>query len=234
MISTDAVLEIYMDDKSPENLERLVSQYGYLRTRAARKFCRPGLDRADLEQIAAIGLLKACRRYTSEAQTPFEAFAWLLVVGELMHFVRDHERAVRAPRGIRSLERKVHAAAEQLTADLRRTPSRSEIAHYAGVSARDVDDVHVYNERALAHSLDALEPHQVPWTQDHGSLEDAIVLRAALRRLTDVERRIILAMYGRGYNQGEIAQRLGYSRRHICRLHRSALQKLQADIVTES
>ena len=232
MISTDAVLEIYMDDRSSENLERLVAQYSYLRTRAGRKFYRPGLDRADLEQIAAIGLLKACQRYTTEAHTPFEAFAWLLIVGELMHFVRDHERAVRAPRAIRSLERKVHAAAEQLTADLRRTPSRDEIAKYAGISTRDVDDVHIYTERALAHSLDALEPHQIPWTHDHGSLEDSIVLRAALRRLTDIERRIILAMYGRGYNQGEIAQRLGYSRRHVCRLHRSALQKLQSVIVT--
>jgi len=55
---------------------------------------RPGLDKADLHQIAAIGLIKACDRYNPGVATPFEAFAWLFIIGELMHFVRDGETIV--------------------------------------------------------------------------------------------------------------------------------------------
>ena len=64
---------------------------------------RRGLDRADLEQVAAIGLIKAVDRYDCAQAAPFEAYAWLLVLGELMHYVRDSERFVaRAARRARS------------------------------------------------------------------------------------------------------------------------------------
>ncbi len=43
--------------------ERLVAEYWYLCRRAARRFMRRGLDRADLEQVGAIGLIKAVDRY---------------------------------------------------------------------------------------------------------------------------------------------------------------------------
>ena len=82
----------------PRERERLVAQYWYLCRRAARRFMRRGLDRADLEQTGAIGLIKAVDRFDPEQRAPFEAYAWLLVVGELMHYVRDSERVLRAPR----------------------------------------------------------------------------------------------------------------------------------------
>jgi RNA polymerase sigma factor (sigma-70 family) len=51
--------------------------------------------------------------------------------------------------------------------------------------------------------------------------------QAALERLTPVERAVIVALYAKGYSQIEVSERLGYSRRHVSRLHRSALQKMQ-------
>lgn len=74
--------------------ETLFNEFGALCTRACRRFVRPGLDKADLYQIAAIGLIKACDRYDPAAATPFEPFAWLFIIGELMHFVRDGETIV--------------------------------------------------------------------------------------------------------------------------------------------
>ena len=43
--------------------DRLVAEYRYLCRRAARRFMRRGLESADLEQVGAIGLLKAIDRY---------------------------------------------------------------------------------------------------------------------------------------------------------------------------
>ncbi len=235
MIAKDAALELFMDKPSAENRALLVAQYAYLRARAARKFHRPGLERADLEQIAAIGLLKACDRYNPLEQTPFEAFAWLFIVGELMHFVRDHERVVRPPRRLRALERRVHAANDELTALLGRAPRRDEIAQHLGITVREVEDVAVYNERALAHSLDGLPAQQVACApHEYACVENAIVLDRAFERLTAVERAIIVALYARGYNQVEVAERMGYSRRHISRLHRTALEKMQSVLVPDS
>src|SRR5579884_2822032 len=208
--------------------ERVVAQYAYLRARAARKFYRPGLDKADLEQIAAIGLLKACDRYDETLRTPFEAFAWLFVVGELMHYVRVHERLVRAPRRLRELERRFQQTHDALTAEAHREPSMYEVAQKLQLTLRELEELALYRAQAVPQSLDALQPHEMhPVSYTLEEREDRLLAQAALARLTPTERAIILALYAKGYSQVEVSDRMGYSRRHISRLHRAALQKMQ-------
>ena len=196
--------------------------------RGARKFCRRASDRADLEQIAAIGLIKACERYDGRFDTPFEAFAWLFVVGELMHYVRDNERLVRAPRRLRELDRRCQLAHDRLAADYGREPTIYEIARSLQLTLRELEDIVRYRAQAVPESLDALEPHELaPCSYTMEPREDRVLAEAALGCLTPTERTIILALYAKGYSQLEISQRMGYSRRHISRLHRAALRKMQ-------
>jgi RNA polymerase sigma-B factor len=219
MIATNAALS---------NRDRLFAQHHYLCGRGARKFCRRGVDRADLEQIAAIGLIKACDRYDEQLETPFEAFAWLFVVGELMHYVRDHERLVRAPRRMRDLDRRYQRTHDALIVELDREPSMYEIAQRMKLTLRELEEISLYRAQAVPESLDALEPHELaPCSYTLDEREDLLVAEAALSCLTPTERAIILALYANGYSQVEVSERMGYSRRHISRLHRAALQKMQ-------
>lgn len=235
MTAVDAALEFWLMNKSREGRDRLVGAYRHLQVRAARKFYRSGLDRADLEQIAAIGLLKACDRYDPALKTPFEAFAWLFIVGELMHYVRDYERMVRPPRRLRSLERRFAETAEQLMLELGRTPTTREVSNRLGVPCDEVEELARYREFAVPESLETLEAHKLrPCSYTIEGREDRMLLDAALAALTSTERTIILALYGTGYRQHEVAQRLGYSRRHISRLHRSALKKMRPFWVPKS
>lgn len=228
MIVLDAALEFWLHERTPDNRARLVERYRYLCPRAARRFVRPGLERADLEQVAAIGLIKACDRFDAGLQTPFEAFAWVFVLGELMHHVRDYERIVRPPRRLRELEKRWQVANETLTTKFQREPTASELATYLHVSVKEVADVRRYRDCAVAESLDA-----VPWQNVAASRnaiderDDLLTIEAALKGLTETERAIVLAVYGRGYSQLELSERMGYSQRHISRLHRAALAKMQ-------
>jgi general secretion pathway protein G len=79
----------------PLDRERIILTYRYLCERGARKFLRPGLERGDLEQVAAIGLIKAYDRYDDSLSTPFEAYAWITITGELMNYLRSHTRTAR-------------------------------------------------------------------------------------------------------------------------------------------
>ncbi len=231
MIALDAALEFWLHDRSTENLDRLVAQYGYLRVRAAKKFVRPGMERADLEQIAAIGLVKACKRYDARLGTPFEAFAWLFIVGELMHYVRDHERLVRPPRKLRELDRLAQETTDALILELGREPSRDEVARRAGVTGGELGEALLYREQATPHSIDALAPHQMrPHSYTLDQRDDRIVIESALSHLTQTERTIILGLYAAGYSQCELAKRMGYSRRHVSRLHRTALNKMKVNL----
>ncbi|MHB8230381.1 MAG: sigma-70 family RNA polymerase sigma factor [Vulcanimicrobiaceae bacterium] len=215
-----------------QDRERAVEAYRYLCARGARKFVRPGVERADLEQVAAIGLIKAYDRFDEKLQTPFEAFAWFFVVGELMHYVRDHERLVRPPRRLRRLERTVQDAYDGLVGDLRREPSPSEVASRAGVTEYEMMELQAYRERAVTESLQTLGPHElqpIAYTMEHR--EDLVLIERAIEQLTPTERTIIWAVYSRGFSHLELAKRLGYSQRHISRLHRAALRKMQPFVV---
>jgi RNA polymerase sigma-B factor len=206
----------------------LFARYYYLCARGAHKFYRRPLDRSDLQQIAAIGLIKACDRYDERLRTPFEAYAWLFVVGELMHYVRDQERIVRPPRRIRSLEKHYLHAHETLIAELGREPTLAEIAQRLKVRVSDVQDVCSYRTQALSESLDDVEPAKLQrWSYTIEGREDCLLVESALKRLTPVERTVIVGVYARGYSQQEISKKLGFSRRHVSRLHGSALRKLR-------
>jgi len=211
---------------APESRDHAVRSYHYLCTRAARRFLRPGLERADLLQIAAIGLIKAYDRYDRTLKTPFEAFAWLFIIGELMHYVRDHERLVRPPRRIRELERRCGAIYDRVVASLGREPTAAEMAASLGVDTRTVADIQLFRERAVAESLDGTARD----IAGHDAIEgrsDYLVLQSALSALSNAERVVVLALYGSGYSQSEVANRTGYSRRHISRIHRGALKKMR-------
>ncbi len=208
--------------------ERTIHQYRYLCARGARKFMREGVDRRDLEQVAAIGLIKATDRFNPKVGTPFEAYAWMLVLGELMHYVRDSERVVRAPRRVRELERRCGAAERALLTKLGREPKMPELAAYLNVSEEECREMMRYREEGTPLSVDALRPYeQLSLSYTIDSHLDRVLIESGLEQLSRVEREILREIYENDTPINEIAVRLGYSRRHITRLHRAALQKLR-------
>jgi RNA polymerase sigma-B factor len=226
MIHAHPSLELWLRGRLAEHREQVISDHRYLCVRAARKFLRPGLDRADLEQTAALGLIKAVDRYDARQQTPFEGYAWLLVLGELMHHVRDGERLLRAPRRVRDLERRWVSAERDLWVLLGREPRESDVAGYINASLSDRTDVRDYRATGTLVSLEKVRER---WS--HGEREeiDAVVgrltLDAALDRLPAIERDILHAVYFEDESLAQVADRMGYSRRHLTRLHRRALHR---------
>ena len=209
--------------------ERIINQHRYLCARGARKFMRKGIDPRDLEQVAAIGLIKATDRFDPTVGTPFEAYAWILVLGELMHYIRDSERMLRAPRCMRELDRRYVAAEWELWTQLNREPKPGEIARYLGINEEDVLEMIRYRSDGTPLSVDVLRPFEhlsLSYTIDN-QLE-RVAIEAGLARLTATEREILREIYEKDVPINEIADKLGYSRRHITRLHRSALDKMRA------
>ncbi|HKU81546.1 MAG TPA: sigma-70 family RNA polymerase sigma factor, partial [Candidatus Tumulicola sp.] len=141
MMQEHSHVDSWIRYRRPEDRDAVVQEYRYLCRRAARRFVRDGIDRGDLEQVGAIGLIKAVDRYDASATTPFEAYAWLLVLGELMHYVRDGERLLRAPRRLRDLERRWRAAERYLWATLGRVPREDDVARYVNATADELRDV---------------------------------------------------------------------------------------------
>ncbi len=229
------LVERYIVDPSLSNRNALVAAHHYLCRRGARKFYRGTIDRADLEQVGAVGLIKAAQRYSDTYQTPFEAYAWLIIVGELMHFVRDHERLVRTPRQLRALERRYAQAYEDLSARVEREPTTSALAAEIGVSALVVDQLRalrgvgsrseMQDDESRAMRDDTIFAHAEEKTEAY-SLEDRLSLTNALSSLSGRELRIVREIFFMDRTQSEVGRALGISQRQVSRLLTRTLQRL--------
>jgi RNA polymerase sigma-B factor len=202
-----------------------VADYGYLCRRGARKFWRPGLERCDLEQVAAIGLIKASRRFDPSTTTPFEAYAWLVVVGELGHYVRDFERIVRVPRRLRAFEPLFNRANDACTGRIGREPTDAELALEMGVLTETVGEIRRARESAAPVSLE--DPAARALCDNSLALEDRAMVDTAFRVLSVLERRIIVGTYVLRLTSLELGRTLGLSPRRISRIRRDALGRMQ-------
>jgi len=208
-----------------ESADRLVADYRYLCRRGARKFWRPGLERCDLEQVAAIGLIKASRRFDPSTSTPFEAYAWLIVVGELGHYVRDFERIVRVPRRLRAFEPLFNRANDTCTGRIGREPTDAELAQEMGVLVGTVAEIRRARESAATVPLEA--PAARALCDNSIPLEDRAMVDAAFRTLSVLERRVIVGTYVLRLSNLQLGRTLGLSPRCITRVRRGALGRMQ-------
>jgi RNA polymerase sigma-B factor len=227
MIQARPCVELWLRERLAEHRDRVVEEYHYLCARAARKFVRPGIDRADLEQTAAIGLIKAVDRYDAALSTPFEAFAWLLVLGELMHHVRDYERLVRAPRKVRDLEKRWLSAERSLRATLGHEPSVRDVADSINVGRAEACEVLAY--RASGHTVAIEDLHRAECRGAAAAMEglvERLAIAGELRHLQPLEQTIIKKIYIDGIALTDVASQVGYSRRHVTRVRRNALRRL--------
>ncbi|UVN54073.1 sigma-70 family RNA polymerase sigma factor [Streptomyces albus] len=170
--------------------------------RLARHFRNRGEALEDLEQVAALGLVKAVARYDISRGCAFESFAVPTIVGEIKRHFRDHMWGLHVPRRVQELRNRVRIGQRELSHTLDgRSPSVQRIAEHTGLSEEDVLLGMEALESYSTLSLDA----QLPGADDGYSLADTlgdaepgydrIVYREAvkprLERLPERERRIL-------------------------------------------
>jgi len=217
---------VSLDVLESESASRLACSFHYLCARGARRFLRAGLERCDLEQVAAVGLIKASRRYDIGKRTPFEAYAWLMILGELMHYVRDHERAVRVPRRTLALERDVTAAREALVSRNGREPSDAEIGAELGILGITVAEARRARAALRPLAFDDVPPLALA-TDESLEPEDRVLIGRAFGALGTLERRVIAGIYFVGLTQLQLAAALQLTPKRISRIHLSALANMR-------
>ncbi len=228
----EELVTTYCAERTVDRRNAVIDAHRYLCARGARKFKRVHNDRADLEQVAAVGLIKAADYYRAEMRTPFDAYAWIMIVGELMHYVRDHERIVRVPRPLRALERRYVEVWDTFCGVHHREPATGELAAALGVTVETVEELRNLRraDRVGLPDADANDgPERLAvLVEPHAGLqlEERIVLALALEELGERERAIVLGTYGAGLTQMELGKRLGLSQSHVSKLLARALHQL--------
>ena len=203
----------------------------------AQRFRGRGEPYDDLVQVGTIGLLHAVDRY-DPSRGCFTTFAVPTILGEIRRHFRDRGWAMRVPRRMQDMARRVAEAREELTHRLDRSPTAQEIARHLDA---DVDLVLEALEIATVYATVPLPTS--PEDADHTRLgtldgglalvEDRETLRPLLARLSVRERRILALRFGRGMSQAQIAAEVGVSQMHVSRLLARSLSALREGLTLE-
>ena len=216
--------------------ERLIQQYMPLVKSLARRYSMGGELYEDLVQVGCIGLIKAVDRFDPR-RAEFGAFVIPNVSGEIKRYLRDRAWPIRVPRRLQELRPGLRACSAELSAQLARPATASEIADRSGIAEQEVvaaldaeriqaplslSDAETRDDESFCE-LDVLEGGY-----ERG--EQRALLAAGFRALDDRERRLLHLRYFAGLSQPQIAREVGISQIHVSRLTRRALTKLRAEI----
>jgi RNA polymerase sigma-B factor len=232
----------FVESRDPALREELVGIHLPLVEYLARRFRNRGEPLEDLIQVGTIGLLKAIDRFDLQREVEFSTYATPTIVGELKRHFRDKGWAVRVPRRLQELNLSLNKVVAELSQEIGRSPTISEIAAKARLSEEEVlEGLDTSNAYAVI-SLDApAGGEDAPTVSEHIGSEDesleALEYRAALgpliAELPERERRILYLRFFRGMTQSQIAARLGISQMHVSRLLNRTLGVLRAGLLAE-
>ena len=233
------LLRRYHEEGDVAAREELVERHLPLVRSLARRFAGRGESLEDLEQVGAIGLIKAIDRFEIAREVALTSYATPNVVGEIKRHFRDRGSAIRIPRNLKELSAKLGKAMEELTARSGRSPTIAELAAELDNTPEQVlEALEAGSARStvsLSGGTDAndLDPMEIVGEEDEGydRVEDRASLEPAIGTLPHREREILRMRFEEGMTQSQIAERVGVSQMHVSRLIRKSIDQLRDELL---
>ena len=188
------LLRRYHDEGDTSAREELIQRHLPLVRSLARRYSGRGESLEDIEQVGAIGLIKAIDRFELSRDVSLATYATPNVVGEIKRHFRDKGWAIRVPRALQELNASMSGAIERLTGKLARSPSIAEIAEELKTTPEEVLEAMEVGSAYSTVSLstgpsgeEELDPLETIGEEDQGyeRSEDRVALEPALDRLPD-------------------------------------------------
>jgi RNA polymerase sigma-B factor len=233
------LLRRYHEEGDTGARETLIQRHLPLVRSLARRYAGRGESLEDIEQVGAIGLIKAIDRFELSRHVSLATYATPNVVGEIKRHFRDKGWAIRVPRALQELNATMSGTIERLTVKLGRSPAIGEIAEELETSPEHVLEAlevgSAYSTVSLSSApggADELDPMETIGTDDaeYERTEERAALAPALAALPEREREILRMRFEEGLPQTQIAQRVGLSQMHVSRLIRKSLGAMREEL----
>jgi RNA polymerase sigma factor for flagellar operon FliA len=194
------------------------------------------VDLDDLVHAGILGLFDAATKFDPEKQVAFSSYAKHRIKGAILDSLRQLDWASR---DLRRRHKQLEAVTRDLSAELQRTPSETEIAGRLGVDIgrwrqmvvelRNVGLISA-DTRATDHEdLPAPEFPSAPETQpDHMCSREQLreSLDLAMTKLPDRYKQVVILYYTNEMTMKEIGCVLGINESRVSQIHKAALEKM--------
>jgi len=196
------------------------------------------VDRRELWNAGALGLVEAAARYRAESGVPFPRYASTRIRGAIIDSTRQRDWVGR---GVRRSTREIRRAEEAFTEEQGRFPSDPELASRLGISADDLRsrrsaaasssllhlDYQIEGEEPLAITVRESHPESLP--QDSLELREMSgTLHEAVGSLPAAQRDVVERYFFQGELLQDIASSLGVTEARASQICAEAVNALRA------
>ena len=217
-----------------EAMSKLVENNSGLIWSIVRRFKDRGYELEDLYQIGSLGFIKSIRRFDTNFEVQLSTYAVPYILGEIKRFIRD-DGPIKVSRSTKELCVKIREVQKEFLNKKGEEVKIEEISRILNVSKEEIavalDSVNCvdsiydvnYKDESEGNILD-----KIPANEDvEKNLIDRIVLKDAINRLDERERKIILLRYFRGNTQSQVAKVLGISQVQVSRIEKRVLSDMK-------
>ena len=186
-------------------------------------------------QVGCVGLIKAVKNFDINVGVKFSTYAVPMIVGEVRRYLRDNN-AIRISRSVKDLAYKALQAKEDMRKENNKEPTIEQIAKKIDSTVKDVsyaldaiqDPVSLYDPvfHDGTDTISVMDQISDDKSTDEAWTED-IVLREAIDKLQDREKKIITLRFFQGKTQTEVAKAIGISQAQVSRLEKNALSHMK-------
>ena len=217
-----------------EAMSKLVQNNSGLIWSIVRRFKERGYELEDLYQIGSLGFIKSIRRFDTNFEVQLSTYAVPYILGEIKRFIRD-DGPIKVSRSTKELCVKIREVQKEYLNKKGEEIKIEQIAKILNVSKEEIaaalDSVNCVDSIYDVNYKDDSEGNildKIPANDDNEkNIIDKIVLKDAINRLNERERKIILLRYFRGSTQSQVAKVLGISQVQVSRIEKRVLSDMK-------
>ena len=217
-----------------EAMSKLVQSNSGLIWSIVRRFKDRGYELEDLYQIGSLGFIKSIRRFDTNFEVQLSTYAVPYILGEIKRFIRD-DGPIKVSRSTKELCVKIRELQKEYLNKKGVEIKIDEISKLLNVSKEEIaaalDSVNCvdsiydmnYKDDNEGNVLDKIPAN----VESEKNIVDKIVLKDAINKLNDREKKIILLRYFRGSTQSQVAKILGISQVQVSRIEKRVLSDMK-------
>lgn len=217
----------------------IFTKYQYLAEIISKKYINKGIEYDDIYQIASIGLIYAIERYDINKGYEFTSFATPTILGEVKKYFRDKGWAIKIPRRIQEISKKINEVSNDLQYKLGRTPNVKELSENLGYSEEEILEAMEASKLFVSQSInvsiessnDSKEVELLEIIRDevnhYETFENNDFLKKSFEILNKMEKEIIIERFYNNKTQLDIAKKLNISQMTVSRIEKKVIEKIR-------
>lgn len=228
----------YNKERSIEVRNQIFSKYQYLADIISKKYANKGIEYDDIYQIASIGLIYAIERYDINKGFEFTSFATPTILGEVKKYFRDKGWAIKIPRRIQEISKKINEASNDLQYKLGRTPTVKELSENLDYTQEEILEAmeasKLFVSQSLNVSIEKSDSKEVELSEiikdevnNYEIFENNDFLKRSFEFLNKVEKQVIIERFYNNKTQLDIAKKLNISQMTVSRIEKKAIEKIR-------